>query len=884
MAWMKRWMRRLAYWLGRAREERELDEEMRFHMDMEARCLVEEGVAPGEARRRAAVAFGGVDRYREQVRDARGVGWLDDLGRDVGFALRTLRRSPAFTLFGLLVLALGIGATTAVFSVVQGVLLRPLPYPAPQQLVRVWQAIPARGALRTTFSVPDLRDFSQRSTTLSHVAGYTTLPGALVLTGDGPAEEIPTAYVAGDFFGVMGTAAFMGRTLTPDEYGGQDRVVVLSHDYWRRRFGGNPGVVGSTLTLDRQAFQVVGIMPPGFDAPAPGVDAWAFLSVVPQDAIPHELRFVRFLQAVGRLAPGTDPRQAEQELSAVASSLARSLPETNGDRTAATVVPLHEVLVGDVRTTLWVMLGAVGLLLLMACATVAGLLLARGNERRGELAIRMSLGAGRGRVVRQLLTESATLGLAGGAGGLALAWVGTSLLARSGTDLLPRSAEVGLDPWVLAVAGLATLVTTTVFGLLPARRVAADGLEATLRDAGGSRGGTGSRSLRLRRSLVAGEVAVAVMLSVGAVLLARSLVTLHRVDLGFQPEGAVAMDLTIAQEKYPTRADYMGLYRTILERAAALPGVEAVGSLRRLPTRGAGETQPFSVPGLYEPGADDEPNLEVIHVGGAAFQALGTPVLAGRTFDERDGPESPLRLVVNRTFVETYLQGAEPVGRPVSFGEVPAEIIGVVGDIRHGAPDVAPEPVAYVHQEQNARIGMAFIVRLSEGTDPGRVLADLRALVAALDPDQPITELLPLETALADALARPRAVTSILAAFAAMAALLAALGVYGVMASMVRARLRELGLRMALGARAEDVVGMIIRQGMLSAALGLVAGATGAALLARLLESLLYGVPALDPASFALAVAGLAILCAVACLVPALRASRLHPMDVLRTE
>jgi predicted permease len=526
----------------------------------------------------------------------------------------------------------------------------------------------------------------------------------------------------------------------------------------------------------------------------------------------------------------------------------------------------------------------VGLLLLMSCATVAGLLLARGAERRGELAVRMSLGAGRGRVVRQLLTESLVLGAVGGLVGLVLAWSGTALVSSSAGDLLPRSAEVGLDPGVLLFAIAVTLLTTTIFGLLPARRMAGRGLEAVLRESGASRTLRGPAGMRLRRGLVAGEIAVAVVLSVAAILLARSLTALERVDLGFEPERAAAMTLTLALEKYPTRPEYMALYRTLLERTGELPGVEAVGSLRRLPTRGGGETQDFSVPGLYEPGAEDEPNVEVIHVGGRIFDALGTPVLAGRVFDERDGPEAPVRLVVNQAFVRAYLGDAEPLGRPVAFGEVPAEIIGVVADIRHGAPEAAADPAVYVHQEQNSRIAMTFIVRVGEGVEPESVLASLRGIVNALDADQPITELLPLEVALAEALALPRTVARILTGFAALAVLLAALGVYGVMATMVRARVRELGLRMALGAGAGNVVALVVREGVVATVAGLAVGLAGAALLARVMESLLYGVPPLDPVSFVVAASGLAALCLAASALPAVRASRLQPMDVLRSE
>lgn len=882
MGWVDRWLRRLRYWVKRSDEERAVDEEMRFHVDMEARALVDGGMDPDEARRQARVRFGGVERYREEVRHARGTRWLEDLASDVRFAFRSFRRVPVFTSFTLLVLALGIGATTAVVSVSYGVLARPLPYPEPDRLVRVWAAIPTRGVEMASLSAPDIRDWQERATSFSHLAGFTTLPSAVTLTGQGPAEEIATAWIVGDYFGVMGTPALLGRTLRPDEFGGADRVIVFSHDYWVRRFGGDPSIVGRTLTIDHQPYEVVGVMPPHFRAPTPEVDAWVHLSVVPQNSIPHELRFVRFLQGVARLAPGVEPVRAQDELSAIATSLAQAYPDENAERTAATVTPLHEVVVGDVRPALVVMAVAVGLLLVMACATVAGLLLARAADRRNELAVRLSLGAGRGRVLRQLLAEGLVLGGIGGVAGLAVAWAGVGALARSGTDLLPRSAELGLDPWMLLFALGATAATVLVSALAPARLLRSDDLESSLRSA--DRAGRSGAGVRLRRALVAGEVAVAVLLGVGAALLARSLAQLERVDLGFDPENAVAMVMTIAQEKYPTRVEYLGLYRAITERVEAIPGVEAVGSVRRLPTRGGGETQPFTVPGLYEPGPGDEPNVEVVHVGGDVFGALGTDVIAGRVFDERDHAEAPFRVVVNRTFVARYLDGAEAVGRPVRFGDLEAEIVGVVDDVRHGDPSVPAEPVAYVHQEQNPRIAMAYVVRVRAGTPIAPVMAAMRARVAELDGEQPISDLLPLEAAVGDALARPRALTLLLGGFAVVAAVLAALGVYGVIATLVRARTRELGLRMALGAREGDVASMVVRQGMLPALAGVALGLAGALGLVRLLEGLLYGVTPFDAWAFLAGGGSLFVLALLACLAPARRAGRLQPAAVLRSE
>ncbi|MEJ2540773.1 MAG: ADOP family duplicated permease, partial [Gemmatimonadota bacterium] len=679
MGWMTSWMRRLRYLLFRSVEERELDEEMRLHIEMETRDLIARGEDPEEARRRARLAFGGVDRYREEVRDARGILWLDQLRQDLTFAVRTLRRSPGFAAGALLVLGLGIGATTTAFGVVDAVLLRPLPYPAPDQLVRVWPAAPETGTDRRTFSVPDFRDWRERSGTLTDLALYSMLPSPPVMTGRGPAEEIPAAYVAGDFFGVFGVEAAVGRVPRGDEdREGVNRVIVFSHGYWQRRFGGDPAIVGQVLTIEGEPFELVGVMPPHFAFPSADIDAWLFISTLPQSSIPTEERFVRFMWAVGRMAPGTSVARVDQELDGIAAGLAAELPATNQQLTAATVEPLRDVMVGDARSSLWLVLGAVGLILLIACANVAGLLLARAGSRRGELAVRMSLGAERGRVIRQLLAEAGVLGVLGGLLGFALAWAGTRTVLRLGADLIPRSTEIGLDAGAFAFAAVLTLGATLLFGVLPALRATGGGGRAAL--ASGGRGAMSGSGVGLRRVLVGAEVAVSVVLLVGAALLVRSFTALQSVDPGFEPEGLATMTLTIAQENYPQRADYMQFYRSIMERLEDLPGVASVGSIRRLPLRGGGETAGFSIPGVFEPSEEGAPDVELVHVGGDAFTALGVPVVEGRDFDTMDDETAPLRLVVNEAFARTYAPNQRLVGRTMLvYGGDEAEIIGIVG-------------------------------------------------------------------------------------------------------------------------------------------------------------------------------------------------------------
>jgi predicted permease len=880
---MTKWLRRLAYLVFRTREERDLDEEMRHHVDLEAAELVSRGMDPLEARRRARIVFGGVDRYREEVRGARGVLWMDQVRQDLGFAMRTLRRSPGFAAGALIVLALGIGATTTAFGVANAVLLRPLPYPEPDQLVRVWPAAPELGQDRRTFSVPDFRDWRDRTTTLSPLALYSTLPGPLVLTGRGPAEEIPTAWVAGDFFGVFRVEAQVGRTLRLDEDGeGLNRVMVVSHGYWQRRFGGDPSIVGQTLMIGQEPFQLVGVMPPDFAYPSAEIDAWVFVSIVAQTSIPTERRYVRFMSAVGRMAPGVSVGRADQDLDAIAAALSRELPESNQQLTAATVDPLRDFMVGDARASLWLVLGAVALILFIACANVAGLLLARAGERRGELAVRMSLGADRGRVIRQLLAESAVLGVLGGALGLALAWVGTKLVVSLGGTLIPRSAEIGFDAGAFLFAAALTLGATALFGVLPALQAADDRVGAVL--AMGGRGSTPGASTGRRRALVGAEVAVSVVLLVGAALLVRSFNALRAVDPGFDPEGVATMTFTIAQENYPERADYMQFYRTILDRVDALPGVAAVGSIRRLPFRGGGESVGFDIPGVFEPTAEEAPSVELVHVGGRLFEALGVPVLQGRVFTPEDNGDAPFRVVVNEAFVRSYSPDEPLVGRPIRIGGQEVEVIGIVGDVRQAGLAEPTEPTLYVHQEQNLRIGMGIVARVEPGGDPLRIVGAMRNVVTELDADQPVSEVASMTSVMGESIARPRFLTLLLTAVAGLAALLASVGVYGVIATVVRQRTREVGIRMALGADRGDVVGLVIRQGMVPAALGLAAGIAVAVAASGVMESLLFQIAPLDIWAFTAAAALVASLGLVACGLPAVRASRLEPARVLREE
>lgn len=884
MTWTDRVARRIRILLRKDAVERELDEELRTHLEMEVRDLIRRGLPPEQARREATVRFGGVERTKERVRDERGGRLLDDLAQDVRYGVRSLRHAPGFTASALLVLALGIGSATTLFGVVDAVLLEPLPYPGAERLVRVWPASPARGVERASMSYPEFRDWREQARSLDGLAVYSTLIGDYIYLGGDAPTELATQWVAGDFFRILGVPPVAGRPLEPEDAEEDRMVAVLSWGAWQRLFGGDPGTVGRSITLDHRSFEVVGVMPQGFTFPVEeSVEVWVPLTVVPEDDIPIHGRQVRFLQAVGRLAPGQSAAQAREDLAAVARALERTYPDSHAGVSDATVVPLPEWTVGDVRQALLLALGAVGFLLLLACANVANLLLARGTARAREVALRMSLGAPSERLVRQLLTESLLLASAGGALGLVLSWAATRTLALGSVGILPRAAGIGLDGTVVIASLGLTLFAAASAGVLPALRAVDVAPANDLRE--GGRGSSGGASgTRLRRTLVAAEVALAVLLLTGAGLLVRSLDALRRVDPGFETENRIAMTLTISDGKHPEREDWMGLYHQILERLEAHPDVAAAGAIRRLPFRGSGEALPVRVAGVYEPAADEQRYAEMFQVSAGLAEALGLRLLRGRGIQASDGPDDVFVAVISEAFERDFFQGQDALGRrfqvPGTGREV--QVVGVVADVRHGGPRENPPPVAYVSNDQVPRIQMSYVV--ATVGDPLDLAGEMHRIVRELDPDQPVSEIVPLSDLAAESLARPRFFAALLGGFALLALLLAALGVYGVLAFVVRSRAREMGLRQALGASGGTVAAGVLKQGMVPVAVGLAAGLAGAAALSRFLGALLYGVEPLDPLTYLGVSVVLGAVATLACLAPAWAAGRVDPMVSLRAE
>ncbi|HYH79786.1 MAG TPA: ABC transporter permease [Longimicrobium sp.] len=802
--------------------------------------------------------------------------------QDVRYAARALRRSPGFTLVAVLTLGLGIGLNTAIFSVVNGVLLRPLPYRDPGALVRLHHVHPEEAPDGGVFSPQDFDDLKAGARGFQSLASYLYDAGdaGLSLTSGGEPEIVAGVFVSPEFFSVLGVSAARGRTLRPEEnVPGADRSVVLSDAFWRARFNADPGVVGRSVTLDAKPFTVVGVMPPRFAFPAREVQAWVPVSLIGEDDIPRE-RGLRWLDVVGRLAPGTTPEAAAGSANAVLSRLATEHPGSNEGWSRARLETLRNSVVGPVRPALLVLLGTVMMVLLVACANLANLLLARASARERELAVRTALGAGRGRLVRQMLTESVVLALAGGGVGLVLARLGVPALLAVSAGTIPRAGEVGLDARVAAFALLLSLLTVVLFGLVPAVRAARGVTAETLRD--GGRGGTARRGGHIRDALVLGQSAVAMVLLVGAGLLINSFWRLVTVDPGFRPEKVLAATFSIPI-RYDTPAKMAAYRDEVLRRVGEIPGVAAVGAAKTQPLRGGGEPMEFTIPGRSGEAAVLKPKSGVFVVSPGYFDALGIPLVRGRVFTARDDVRgAPLVVVVNQAAARRYWPGADPVGQTVRVRATPITVAGVVGDVRNDGLAASADPAVYLPFGMAPRASTQLFVRTSG--DPGAAASAVRGAIRAADPLQPIAAIRPLRSAMAETVAQPRFFTLVLGLFGGLAVLLAALGLYGVVAYSVTRRTGEIGIRMALGARARDVVGMVVRRAAVPTLAGIALGAAAAWMLSRLMASMLFQVRPTDPATFAAAALLLAGVGLLASWLPARRAARIEPSSALRVE
>ena len=868
----RRLLRRARALTSRARLDRELDEELRSHLEMEVEYNVRQGLPPDEARARAVREFGGVARVREEAREARGLGPLEELGRDARIAARSLRRSPAYTAVAVLTLALGIGITAAVFSVVDGVLLRPLPYPAPERLVELKERN-ADGS-GTDFAGANFYDVRATSRTLARVAAY----GGELTTVLGADEALRTgvAYITRDFFEVLGAPPARGRTVAPGEgTAGGPQVAVVSQRFWERALGGTPDYSQRTLRVSGGAFPVVGVMPPEFNYPA-GTDVW----VTSVDENPS--RTAHNWSVIGRLAPGATLGQARTELDGIVRRLKAQYGEEM-DAEGVIVTGLHEHLSKAARPALLVLLGAVGLVLLVACVNLASANLARGETRQRELAVRSALGAGRGRLIRQLLVENLLVSLAGGALGVALAVALTKLVVTRWPSALPGFADVRVDGRVVAFAALASFLTGLLIGVAPAWQVTGD-----LRGAIGGGSATSSRGrLRTRGVLIGAEVALALALLAGAGLLVKSLRTLLDVRPGFRTERVLTADVALPAALYDDTLKIASFFDRLLPELRAIPGVERAGLINRVPLGEGGMNTGFMVDG-----GDDWRGHDADYriVDSSYFGTLGIPVVQGRGFTAADRAGAPHAVVINRAMAKRYWPGQSALGhriRPPGMDRHQKEwltIVGVVADVRGDGLDEAPEPQMFVHYAQRPeRLTNGATVLVRGTTPPDLLAAAVRARARAVDANVPV-ELSSLEALVANSVAERRFATTVLSAFALLALFLAALGVYGVLAYSVAQRQREIGVRMALGANRGTVQAMVLRDAMRAVLPGVVVGLVGSLALTRLLRGMLYEVSATDPATLA-AVSALLILVALfASWLPARRATRVDPLIAIRAE
>jgi putative ABC transport system permease protein len=812
---------------------------------------------------------------------------MEMLKQDLAYALRVLRRQPGFTAIAALMLVLGIGANTAIFSVVNTVLLQPLPFRQPERVVTVWENNRRDGIPRDDVSPANFLDWRERQKVFEEMA--TSNPWSLDYTGGGEPETFQNALVSRGFFEILGAGALLGRTFLREEYEpGHNNVVVLSHALWQRRFGRDPGVIGRTLSLDNKPTVVVGVMPPEFRPHLHLPEPEAYQPQAPEVAWRFQRR-ATYLKVVARLRPAVTVDQAQAAMDTIAAQLASEHPSTNAG-VGAIVVPLREHLVGNVRTALLLMFAAVGIVLLIACANVGNLTLARSNEREREIAIRTALGAGRGRIIAQLLTESVILGLTGCVGGLLLAsWAVPVLVALAPADV-PLLETVRLDGTVLAFAAAAGLLTSLLFGLVPALQTSGTDAQDRLKE--GARAGAGRFRRRTRGVLVVAEFALALVLLISAGLLIRSFVNLLRVDPGFSREKVIALQ-TFVWDRYSTPARRLEFSGEVLRRLEELPGVEAAGVTTALPLfeSGMDSAVPVTVENQAAPLPGQEPTAYYTIVNSGYFEVMRVPLLRGRLFNRFDAMEAPRVALINEAMARRFGIQDDPVGRKIApkmrqrgsnAESVPLEVVGLVGSLRHEALDAAPRPEFFIPQSQSANGSLIFVIRTSG--DPAACMPAAKSAIWQVDRTQPIYALATMDDLVAGSLAPRRFGLVLLASFAGLALVLAAAGVYGVISYATGLRTREIGVRIALGAQSGDILRMIVGEGLRLAAAGVCVGTALALAATRLLSSLLFEVQPSDPVTYA-AVAGLlAAVGILACYVPARRAMRIPPQEALRYE
>lgn len=798
---------------------------------------------------------------------------MSSFWQDLRYGARMLLKKPGFTLIAIMTLALGIGANTAIFSVVNAVILRPLPYAEPERIVRMYGKF-SQGNQAAT-SPPDFLDYRAQNRTFEEFAAV--MSSSFNLTGGAEPERIIGADVTTNFFQTLGIKTIQGRNFAPEEEQvGSAQVAIISEGLWQRRFGGDAGVIGKPLLLDGRSYTVIGVAPNMGRIPEE-TEVWRPLTF---DRPNMKVRRFHFLRAYGRLKPGVTLAQAQADVDAIAIGLERHYPDSNTSWRLR-MVSLRDELLGDVRTPLYVLLGAVAFVLLIACANVANLLLARAASRQKEIAIRSAMGAGRLRIVRQLLTESVLLSLAGGAIGLLLAVWGTEALVKLAADSIPRANGISVDNRVLGFTMLLSLLTGAIFGLVPALQASRPDFNEALKD--GSKGmSTGTRHSRTRSALVVAEIALALVLLVGAGLLIQSFRRLQEVDLGFDPRNVLTMRLFLPESKYSTAGQSQLFLDQVLQRVAALPGVQAVGTTTQLPMRGGGDTY-FTIEGRPFKNPNQRVTAFNPEISHDYLRAMGIPLIKGRTFTGQETKETPRVVIINEAFARTHFPNEDPLGKRLIIDDgqpLPCEIIGVARDIKQFSLASQSSPTMYMPSIETARA--TLVVRTSG--DPLAMASAVRQAVQAVDKDQPVANIQSMEQILVASVAQPRFRTLLLGVFALVALGLAAIGIYGVMSYTVAQRTHEIGIRMALGAQGSDVLRLVVKQGMALALGGVVVGVGAALALTHLLTRLLFNISATDPLTFALIALLLTAIALLACWIPARRATKVDPMTALRCD
>ena len=866
---------------------KEVDDEIAFHIRMRAEALRRRGLSEHEAEQQAMVRFGNRDAVRQECQDideerersARRTEYLDELRQDLRYVFRMIARRPGFAAVIVSTLAIGIGATTAMFAAVNGVLLRPLPYDEAERVVTLWQYDRKEQAEKDVAPANYL-DWKARATSFEHFAAAE--PYGHTWTSPSGPEALQLWLVTEEFFAVLGTRPSLGRTFRPEEFQpGRERVAVVSHEFWRTSLNADPALVGKPIVLDNQTWLLIGVMPEGYVFPD-AQQIWAPKIFTEEE---RQRRGSTYYMVIGRLKPDITIDAARAELSTISEQLGREYPRTNAN-VGVVLIPLPDRVLGDVRGGLFILLGAVAFLLLIACANVTNLLLADASRRGKEFAVRVALGARSGRIVRQLLTESLLLSIAGGVAGLLLARLTLDAIRVLAPVTFPRMSEVSIDPVVLAFAfGISTL-TALIVGLVPARRAARSapghGLVAATRSATSGRAGR-----RLRGGLVVSEMALACVLLVGAGLLIRSFVSLLRVERGYRTENVVALTLH-AWDHYPTADARIAYVREVTARLETVPGIAAAAATSSLPLSSSIGTEraTFEVVGEPIPEGAQRPSAHATATTPGYFGVMGMSLRAGRLFAPTDDARSTPVVLINESLARQYFPNENPIGRrmQVGFASAPVirEIVGIVGDVRHQGLHEDPRPGLFVPHAQRPTGSLTFIAHTA--LPSASLLRQAEEAVQSVNASLPISRVTTIESLLAESLRTRRFQLWLLGAFSFTALVLAAIGIYGVISYTTRERTRELGLRMALGARAGDVLRLVLRDGTALALLGVVIGIAGAAALTRLLSRMLFNVTPLDPAAFGIGATLLFVVAVVACYLPARRAARLDPVSALREE